>query len=205
MKTISLILAMVGGLLFSSTAQANITAISLASDGDNAIVCPIYTWNGSASEVTMSISGDQYWQPAHVIGSIQTDSETADPSLTLSSSINNDTTFAWTAYIVNVYMNTTFTISGAAVSVPGDWSAATTQPIWNGSQYAGQVLFAAGTPVAIGGQLDFAYTISFAGATSYSFTQEMIPVPEPGICSFLAAGALLLGGVLAGRRRTKLS
>lgn len=205
MKTISLILAVAGGMLFSSVSRANITAISLGPDGDNAVVCPIYTWNGSATEVSASITGDQYWQPGHILGSIQADSAAQDPSLTLGSSINNDTTFAWTAYIVNVYMNTTFTISGAGVSLPGDWSTATTQPVWNGTQYQGQVLFSAGTPVAIDGQLDFAYTISFGGATSYSFTQEMIPVPEPGTFGFLAAGAILLGGVLAGRRHTILA
>lgn len=205
MKTIPLVLAIGGGLLFSGASRANMTSISIGSDGDNAIVCPIYTWSGSAVEVSATLSGDQYWQPGHIVGSIQTDSAASDPTLALGNSINNDTTFAWSAYVVNVYMNTTFTISGAGVSVPGDWSTATAQPIWNGTQYEGQVLFSAGTPVAIGSQLDFAYTISFGGATSYSFTQEMIPVPEPGIYGFIVTGALMLGGILTGCRRIRHS
>ena len=90
--------------------------------------------------------------------------------------------------MVNVYMNTTFTISGGGVSSPSNWMTATTQPsLIEGGQYEGQLFFSAGTPVAVGSQLDFAYTISFSGAMSYSFTQEMIPVPEPGTLDFLAA------------------
>lgn len=189
--------------MFCFVGKANITGVTYADDGDGAIVCPVYTWNGSVDELSAPIYGDQYWGPAHVVGNITTDTA-ADPSLILGSAIDNDTSFAWTAYHVNVYMNNPFTLSALTVfNVPiGDWAAAITQaPAWNGSQYEGQLDFTSGTPLAIGGELDFSYKISFTGATSYSFTQEMMPVPEPGMFGFLAAGVLLLGGFTVVRQR----
>ena len=130
-----------------------------------------------------------------------------DPTLKLISAIDNDTSFTWTAYHVNVYMNNSFTLSAATASfpgaIPGDWTATITQqatPI-GGGQYEGQLDFTGGTPVAVGDELDFSYKLAFTGATSYSFTQEMIPVPEPGTIGFLAAGALLLGGFRVVRQR----
>ena len=202
MKRLIFTLVVLGGMMCCTAGKANITSATFQSDNDGAIInCPVYTWSGNVSDLSVPISGEQRWEPAHVVGTIDTTDATGDPTLTLSSSINNDTTFAWTAYIVNVYMNTTFVLSGAGVTVPGDWATAVTQPNWNGSQYEGQLYFTAGTPVTPGGNLDFAYTISFSGATSYSFTQEMIPVPEPGTVGFLAAGGLLLGGLATIRLR----
>lgn len=201
MKKLFVILIVAGGLMHCSVTKANITGIDYASDGDGAIVCNVYTWNGSLPEFTAgTIDGIQYSAPAHVIGNIETDG--SDPTLTLNSTINNDTGFAWTAYDVNVYMSSTFTLSAENVTLPPDWTAAITQsPVWNGSQYEGKLEFTGVTPVANGDNLDFGYTISFSGYTSFTFCQEMIPVPEPGTFGFLSAGALLLGGFLAAGRR----
>jgi len=185
-----------------SIGKANIIYMEYADDGDGAISCPTNTWWPNANSFTCNITGDQYWGPGHVVGTIQTDSA-GDPNLTLDSAINNDTSFTWTAYDVNVYMNNNFTLSADNVTVPPDWTATIIQsPVYVGSPlgaYEAQMVFTSGTPVPYGGQLDFGYTISFTGAQSYSFTQEMIPVPEPGTLGFLAAGALLLGGFLVGR------
>jgi len=83
----------------------------------------------------------------------------------------------------------------------GDWTAyLTQQPVWNGTDWKGQLDFHAGTPVAIGGELDFSYAIHFVGSTSYSFTQEMMPTPEPGTLSLLLGGVLLLGRRTAKRQ-----
>lgn len=205
MKRLSLILVVVGGLLYCSTSKANITNVVFQSDGDGAIIdCPVYTWSGDVSSLSVPIKGDQLWGPAHVSGIIDTTGPIGDPSLTISSAIVNDTAFTWTAYQVNVYMNNSFTLSGQAVTLPPDWGATIAQaPAWNGTQYEGQLLFTAGTPVMVGDELDFGYTVSFSGATSFVFTQEMIPIPEPGTFGFLAVGALLLGATLtAGRRKT---
>jgi hypothetical protein len=203
MKRLVLVSIVLGGLMFCSVGKANITGVTYADDGDGAVVCPLYTWNGSAADLSAPIYGDQYWGPAHVVGTITTDTAD-DPNLILGSAIDNDTSFAWTAYHVNVYMNNPFTLSAVSVSnVPiGDWTAGITQaPVWNGSQYEGQLDFTSGTPVAIGDELDFSYKLSFAGATSYSFTQEMIPVPESNTFTFLVAGSLCLGGLVIVRQR----
>lgn len=197
-----------GSLVYCSVGKADITGVTYADDGDGAIVCPVYTWNGSVDELSAPIYGDQYWGPAHVVGTITTDTA-GDPNLILGSAIDNDTSFAWTAYQVNVYMNNTFTLSATSVTLPSDWTVASVlQPVPvvspHGS-YEAQLLFTSGTPVAIGDELDFGYKISFSGATSYNFTQEMTAVPEPGMLGFLAAGALSLGGFLAARRRNCLS
>ena len=160
MKRLSFISLVVGGLMCCSTGKANITNVDYADDGDGAIVCPVYTWSGSATWVGCQIAGDQYWGPAHVVGTIATDSA-SDPTLTLSSAINNDTSFTWTAYDVNVYMSSTFTLSDVSVTTPGDWTVTSAlQPVLVNSPlgaYEAQIVFTGGTPVTVGNDLDFSY------------------------------------------------
>jgi len=197
--------------MYCSIGRANITNVFCQDDGDGAVTCGPYTWTGNPI-VGVTMDGTQYSVPGqtagHILGTIETDGSD-DPSLTLNSDINNDTSFAWTAYDVNVYMDTTFTLSAVDVTVPPDWTATIIQsPVYVGSPhgaYEGKIEYdigVGGAPVAIGDDLDFGYTISgFSGNTLYSFTQEMIPVPEPTAFGFLAAGALLLGGLMAVRQR----
>ena len=98
-----LTLVVLGGLMCCTVGKANITSASFQSDNDGAIInCPVYTWSGNVSDLSVPLSGEQCWEPAHVVGTINTTDATGDPTLTLSSTINNDTTFAWNAYIVNV-------------------------------------------------------------------------------------------------------
>ncbi len=205
MKRLSFVGILIGGLMVCSTGKANILYVQYADDGDGAITCDPTNWQGSVPDLGLNITGKQCGAPGHVIGTITTDTAD-DPSLILGSAINNDTSFAWTAYQVNVYMNNTFTLSAASVTLPIDWTLTSIQttaiPVVSPhGSYEAQMVFTSGTPVAIGDELDFSYKISFSGATSYSFTQEMIPVPEPGALGFMAAGVLLLGGFMIGRRR----
>ncbi len=205
-------LIVAGSLVYCSIGKADITSVQFQDDKDGAITCPLYTWSGIASDLSLPVNGVQCWEPGHIVGSIDTDS-TSDPTLTLDSAIDNDTSFAWTAYYVNVYMSTTFTLSAVNVTVPPNWTATIIQsPVYVDSPhgaYEGQIEYAigaGGTPVENGNELDFGYKISgFSGATLYSFTQEMIPVPEPTTFGFLVAGALSLGGFLAARWRNRLS
>ncbi len=172
-----------------TTSQANITSISYTDDGDGAVKCPIYTWPGGTD---VSIYGDQYWGPGHVLFDIVTDSS-GDPTLTLANAIENDTAFAWTGYEVDISMNKTFTFSGQTVTLPGDWTVSSVvqpgAPI--GGIYTGQLFFTAGTPVPVGGELDFAFKLTFLG--SAQFTEQLVPVPEPGVFSLLLGGLLLVG------------
>lgn len=154
------------------------------------------------------MTGDQYTVPGqsaagHMNGWIQTDSPT-DPTLYLGSGVDNDTSFAWTSYQVNVYMAVPFTFVGSVgVSNPDStWFVASTlqpsSPIVGGpysGDYKGTLDLSGGTPVAIGDELDFNYAIHFGSSTDYAFTQEMIPmgVPEPSDLGL--ASALLFGGI----------
>jgi hypothetical protein len=194
---------------YCANSRATITNAFWNNDGDGAINCQQV---GSFNGTTLSMAGDQCWGPGHMLGTVQTDSP-QDPTLYLGSSVNNDTSFAWTSYQVNVVMPVDFSFVANAIfpnvenyppSGPSDWTVASViaptlqaTGIYAGD-YEGTINLTGGTPIPIGTQqadeLDFGYGITFAGSTDYSFTQEMIPmgVPEPGDLG-LASG-LLFGG-----------
>jgi hypothetical protein len=132
--------------------------------------------------------------PGGIWGMIYT-SSAQDPTLTLQNTINNDTGFDWTGYHVDVFMNQSFVISSPSVLNFGWTGSITAQPTWNGAQYEGQIDFTGGTPVGAQQILSFSYAITFSGATSFTFSQTLSPVPEPGTSSLLLGGAFLLGGL----------
>jgi hypothetical protein len=153
---------------------------------------------------------------ARMVGDIYTDT-IADPTLTISSSVNNDTGFAWNGYQVNVVMSVPFAFTAPAPNVQNppvnDWFLAAVVPPtlqggaspWPGF-YEGTLDFSAGTPVGALGVLDFQYTISFGSSTHYILTQEMIPsmvtIPEPSTIALLAIGGL--GLVMRLRRSSRI-
>jgi len=209
MKMRGIILIVMATVLCCSTSRATITSASWWDDGDGALNCSWTNWNPDTG--VLSMSGVQCSAPGHMVGTIQT-SGGEDPTLTLSSSIVNDTNFAWTAYTVNVYMSSTFTIvpPGPTVNNPpnNDWSVASvvqpSSPLVSGpfaGDYEATLNLQEGTAVAIGGVLDFSYTIQFGGASQFDFTQEVIPVPEPSTLGLLAMSGLLLGWRTLARRR----
>lgn len=132
-----------------------------------------------------------------------------DPTLTINESINNSSSFVWTGYMLNVAMNTTFSIDSAAVSAPPGWSENITQPTGpDGSgNYNGIIEFfvtAGGTPVAIypaaNSTLNLGYQLTFTTAGSFSLMLSGTPVPEPGAFGILLIGGLLLGGRMLVKR-----
>ena len=195
----------VGVCLLSSFCRAGIVSVSYDDDGDGAFSCEGSTWTGDpVAELSIDVVGDQHAAEGHVIGEITTDTPN-DPTLTIGNSIDNDLDFAWTAYNVNVYMSSFFTIENAVVSVPSDWTVSVIQPAphtggnSHGEDYAymGQVQYLRGTPVAIGESLDFGYDIVFEGFTSFKFCQEMTAIPEPASLGLIA---LVSGSLYFSRR-----
>lgn len=205
-KALTLMMALIGQVCWL---QAGITGWDVQDDGDGAVTCDptvgssyIESDLGSDYHLLLEISAAQCRAPGHIQGTVLTDTA-EDPILTLVTSVANDTTFAWTAYQVNVSMNNPFTLFDEQVTTPLGWSATVTQPqetAPSSGEWAGSILFAGGAPIQVQETLAFQYSMFFEGKTSYAFTQEMIPVPEPSAFGAIA-GALLLAGVVCRRRR----
>lgn len=182
-------------VLAGGSAHAAITTWDIANDGDGAIDCtasPFSTslWNPTDQAYEITIVGNQYWGPGHMVGDIATNT-IEDPTMKIRNIIDNafDYEFDWTGYLVSISMNNSFTISNAVVNTPGNWaSPVVTQPTLVGGKYVGSVSYTGGTPVGQDETLDFGYWISFSGKTAYNFCQEMTPVPEPATMSLLLAG-----------------
>lgn len=196
------VVLMVGVLVgLVSSAQADIIDWNCEDDGDGAIVCVAQLGDKDGDEYPMSIEGNQFWSPGHMVGWFQTDTPD-DPTIRVINTIDNETGFSWTAYRLNLFMSAPFTLSAAVVYDPVDWTATITQqPIWNGTNYQGQIDYSGGTAIAPGGSLEFGYKMSFSGSTSYNFTQEMIPIPEPSAGVLLAGLGTTLAGIWLFRRR----
>src|SRR5579862_5256835 len=85
---------------------------------NGALVCSATPWD--SGDATLAMTGVQNWGPGWMDGTVSTDT-LQDPILSLDSDVNNDTTFSWIGYRVNVFMANPFTLQSVNVSVPGDW------------------------------------------------------------------------------------
>lgn len=214
MKLFSTIAALLVVLAWSTACQAGVIGVA-AADGDGAIECtgnwvPNPAWTPETALTvdggTMTVDGVQHGAVGHV-GTEDLDPTACflvntDPTVKLRTTIDNDTTFAWTGYNVDVYMNQPFTLSLPTVyapdtSVPG-WGVASyvATAVQVGSKWEASVYFAGGTPIPVGGTLDFSYKLTFNGSVNYC--QQMTPVPEPTSIALAMVG---LVGLLVVRRK----
>ena len=220
-RTPTLIIASLSLALLTSVppAKAGIITANWAADGDGAVVCDADTYSTTHSapgvyESFLTMSGIQCQAPGHMVGTITTDTP-YDPVLRLGSTVDNDTGVPWMGYIVNVSMNNSFTLSDVILYAPASWAVASpVQPTSDGQGlWTGSMLFqspSSADAIPNGGTIDFSYKMTFAGLTSYSFTQEMIPlmegmipVPEPGLMAGIGGAALLLISLASRSRRAR--
>lgn len=198
MNTKTLLLIVPATFLICSISSASITGIPTWSySGGLYCYGPNLTTDSNTGDQSVALNGRQSSFGAMDL-TLLTDT-VSDPTLTINNSINNTSSFAWTAYIVNVAMNQSFTINSAGVVAPSDWSASITQPgAPVGGIYTGTIDYTGGTPVALypalNSTLDFGYQVTFSGSTQYNLTESANPVPEPGAFGLLMLAGLLLGG-----------
>jgi len=201
-KLVLAFLVLIGGGYLS---QASITSIP-SWDYSGGLYCysPVF----SGTDQSVSISGFQ--SSFGAIGLTIMADTPSDPTLTVNNAIDNETSFAWTEYIVSVAMNQTFSINSAGVVAPGGWTANITQPgAPVAGVYTGIIDYVGGTPVAIypgaNSILNYGYQVTFSGSTSYNLTESANPVPEPGTLGLLLIGGTLAGGLVARRRASRLA
>jgi hypothetical protein len=202
MKRRGAILVVLAILVFCSTSRANITNVNYASDGDGVFACSPWSIDANTAELTLpTIYGDYgtnsppVGTPGHLILNVLTDSPD-DPTLKISNSIENDSTFAWTEFTVNLYMAVPFTVTNVSLSLPVTWSVVSGDnqtASLVGGQYKATVVYDTGAAIPADNvsTIDFGYWVKFSGSPSYTITQEMIPVPEPGTLGLVGVGMLL--------------
>jgi hypothetical protein len=180
-----------------STVNASIVSWNCGADGDGAIVMDYGTTTLTpvGNEYQLSMSGDQYWLPAHLQGDFTTDTQ-LDPTVRIIEDIGNDTTFDWTDYHITIGMSHTFSFVSSGLLAPAGWTAVVT-PVTTGLMpnggpmgYVGTVNYyqSAGDAIVIGDTGTFGFKVSFLGSTTFS--TEQIPTPEPTTILLLGLGAM---------------
>ena len=190
-----LILAAV--LAATASLQADIIDWGCDDDGDGAIVIndALTDLIPNGGDYTLDLTGAQYWGPGHLNGFFESDTST-DPIVWLVETVENETTFDWTDYHIDIGMNQDFDITG--VITPVGWTTVVTDPVPGqslpagaGIGYVGAVDYyygGSGTEVVIGDSGDFGLKVEFVGTVEFCTSQY--PTPEPASLTMLALGAL---------------
>ncbi|MFH1419060.1 MAG: hypothetical protein ABII12_12345 [Planctomycetota bacterium] len=185
-------LAMVA--LMAGPVAADVVNANCYDDGDGAVTMGAWSWSWDdpSDTATMNVPEVQHWGPAHIFTEFITDTP-EDPSAWVIKEVENDTTFDWTDYHINVSLDKPFTIVTA--TSPDGWLAPVITPATDqgGGLWLGWVDYyydGAGTEIAIGSTGEFGVKLNFAGTVS--FCMEQIPTPEPSTACLLAVSAIML-------------
>ncbi len=210
MKKALFFLSLVVNLAFCYFAHANANITGASWDYGSGDVSCVMLWD-SSDPTTLNLDMYQSGSVGQMNGGVTTDSA-GDPTLTMNNEVDNNSSFAWTSYYVDVYMNVNFSFSGISVANPLGWAGgvliaphqvAPFTPQWTGTliYYANGGPPVNNIPLDPNNVLDFTYKVSFLGSTSYNIQEVVTAVPEPGALSLLLAGGFLAGGVRVLRRR----
>ena len=199
-RMLAIMAALLAGAGFS---RADIISNTIAADGDPVMTCYTHDFLPTGGHTfQLCIDGSQkLWDAGHIQGAIITDTPT-DPTLALFNSINNDTGIAWGDYHIQVTMSKLFAFTNVGVGNSGWNVTAVAQPTLVGSDWIGYIDYAGyGNPVLASGTLDFNYSMTFTGGTSFQEQLTPSPVPEPGTFALMVCG---LTGLLVMRRRSAM-
>jgi hypothetical protein len=194
----------------ATSAKASIiwSESSCAPDGDGAITGCTCTWSGNESQgYTMGITETLNSSPGHLVGHFTTDG-TEDPTVDFVKTVTNNTSYSWSGYQFNMYMDQPFTVPGPQTD-PGGWTpSVTTYPTGtyldsHGNPFTNMatIMFTnvTGLNVDPSDSATFGSTINFSGYFLYTFELEQIAVPEPATLALIGLGGLPL---LLRRRRS---
>lgn len=183
--------------LSNGSAKASIIAWNYANANPSTSNASVTHMAWNAGTYDMSVGSAQYDGTSQLNMSFTTNT-TTDPSILINDSFNNDTTFAWTAYDVNVLMPNMFTLSNVQSLTPNSWSPTIGPEFYNAglSEYEYQITFSGPNPIQVGQNFNYQYQINFSGLTSYQFSEQQTPVPEPA-----SLGVVVLLGIVCGKSR----
>jgi hypothetical protein len=171
-----------------SISQAAIIGVDCQTQGQG-VALNSWDWDEVPYDLTLNetLSGTA----GTVLAGFATD-DYVDPIVWVRKSVENDTTFAWTDYHINLFLDRTFDILN--VATPAGWTYAITAPAFSGQRYFGCVDYygaGQGTEISVGQFGDFAIKFSFLGAVQFYVEQVRTPEPASMILLLAASGCLL--------------
>jgi hypothetical protein len=194
------------------TARANIMSASASSSSPGLTVVSSTADYGlpGSQNLGLTVSGTQSNPalPAGVLTANVVTSSGADPTIGIINSLMNETSGTWSSYGLQVSMPQTFTITPLPGFLsPSDWTETPSGPNGTGP-YVANILYQVGSgndPILPGQTLQFGYQLTFSGATDYTVTETINPVPEPATLGLCAAAFAMAIPFVVRKRRKRLA
>ena len=165
-----------------------VSATAVAADPTVSVVD--YLWDAQAESLFITETVRGY--PATVLADFTTDPPVGDPRAWIRKRVDNNTTFAWAGYIIDIKMPDSFTVDSVVPML--NWTAVATPVLPDGNGFfAATIDFTAapGAYVPVGGTGQFNVLVTFPGTAQFSINQTPV-APEPISLALLAISGLLI-------------